>query len=188
MASHPKTHLSPEQYLVLERQANHRSELRDGEMVAMAGASRRHVRIVTNLVVALDNQLRGSPCNVYSNDLRVKVSRTGLYTYPDVVVTCGEEQFDDTHNDTLLNPIVLIEVLSESTEAYDRGEKFQHYQQLESLAEYLLISQEPYRVEQYSRHTENLWLYSLTPDPKTPIRLRSIRCELALDEIYRNIP
>src|SRR5215207_6350571 len=138
MSSNPKTLLSEEEYLAIERQAEFRSEYVAGEMFAMAGASRRHNRTVTNLVVALDNQLRARPCNVYSNDMRVKVQSTGLFTYPDVVVTCGEERFADGEMDVLLNPVVIVEVLSDSTEAYDRGKKFESYQSIESLKEYVL--------------------------------------------------
>ena len=113
--------LTEEQYLAIERRAESRSEFYNGEMFALAGASRRHNMEVTNLVIALGTQLRYRPCNVYSNDMRVRVTNTGLFTYPDVVVTCGEEEFADDEQDTLLNPLVIFEVLSDSTEAYDRG-------------------------------------------------------------------
>ena len=127
MATDPKTLLTEEEYLAAERQAEFRSEYFAGEMFAMTGATRQHNRIVTNLVARLDEQLREGPCNVYANDLRVKVESTGLYTYPDVIVTCGQEKFADDVFDILLNPLVIIEVLSDSTEAYDRGKKFEHY-------------------------------------------------------------
>jgi Uma2 family endonuclease len=184
MTVHHKAKLTPEEYLAIERKAEQRSEYFDGEMFAMVGASRRHNRIVTNLVAGLDNQLRERPCNVYSSDMRVKVSSTGLYTYPDVVVTCGEELFDDSHNDTLLNPIVIIEVLSESTEAYDRGKKFEQYQQIETLSEYLLVAQDHRRVEQYIRQESNQWLYSTAHDPGDIVKLNSINCELLIEDIY----
>src|SRR5918993_391139 len=118
MSSNPRTLLTEEEYLALERRAEFRSEFHRGETLVMAGASRRHNRIVTNLVTAMDNQLRKRPCNVYSNDMRVKIPDTGLFTYPDLVVTCGKEEFADDQQDTLLNPLVILEVLSDSTEAY----------------------------------------------------------------------
>src|SRR5215471_4535044 len=139
--------LTVQEYLATERRSQSRSEYNKGEVVAFAGASRRHNRIVTNLVTALDTQLRGEPCNVYSSDMRVKISAAGIYAYPDVVVTCGTELFEDEIKDTLLNPLVLVEVLSESTEAYDRGTKLEHYRSIDSLGEYLLVTQDRPRVE-----------------------------------------
>jgi Uma2 family endonuclease len=187
MSFQPEKRLTPEEYLSIERRAQHRSEYFAGEMFAMAGASRRHNRIVTNVVVGLDNQLKDRPCNLYSSDMRVMVSSTGLYTYPDVVVTCGEEQFADEHEDNLLNPLVIIEVLSESTEAYDRGRKFEHYQQIESLREYLLIAQDQWRIEQYLRQNTKQWLYSETHEVEEFVRLASIDCELILKDIYAKV-
>ena|SRR2546421_1724796 len=187
MSSNPKTLLTEEEYLALERQAEFRSEFLAGEMFAMAGASRRHNRIVTNLVAALDNQLRARPCNVYSNDMRLKVQSTGLFTYPDVVVTCGEERFADGANDVLLNPLVIIEVLSDSTEAYDRGKKFENYQQIESLKEYLLVSQHSQRVEQFVRQNSKNWVYSESHEAGESIKLQSIECELKLEDIYLKV-
>src|SRR5437667_7846427 len=141
MSSERKTHLSPEEYLALERKAPVRSEYLDGDMVAMSGGSREHNLIVTNIVRELSNQLKGRPCEVYPSNMRVKVSATGLYTYPDVVV-CGKPQFEDANVDTLTNPTLIAEVLSDSTEAYDREAKFGHYRKIDSLLEYLLVSQE----------------------------------------------
>lgn len=119
--------LTPDEYLAIERQAKLKSEYFDGEMYAMAGASREHNIIVANLIRLLGNQLVEKPCTVYPSDMRVKVTEMGKYTYPDVVVACEEELFEDDHNDILLNPILIIEVLSDNTEAYDRGKKFKHY-------------------------------------------------------------
>ena len=179
--------LTPDEYLAIEREAAYKSEYMSGKMLAMAGASRSHNRIVTNLVAKLDNQLEARPCNVYSSDMRVRVPETITYTYPDVVVTCGEESFADENFDVLLNPIVIIEVLSKSTEAYDRGVKFQHYQQIPSLAAYLLVSQERYHVEMYVRQSDKLWLYSAASDPEEVITLASINCQLSLQEIYAKV-
>ena len=121
-----KVTITPEEYLELEREAEEKSEYYRGQIFAMAGASEKHNRITVNTVISLGVQIKGRSCSLYSNDLRVKVSQTGLYTYPDAIVVCGPVQFDDTYRDTLLNPTVVIEVLSESTEAYDRGRKFEN--------------------------------------------------------------
>ena len=187
MSSERKTHLSPEEYLALERKAEIRSEYLDGDMVAMSGGSREHNLIVTNIVRELSTQLRGRPCEVYPSNMRVKVSSTGLYTYPDVVVVCGEPQFEDAIIDTLLNPTVIVEVLSDSTESYDRGAKFGHYRKVASLIEYLLVSQHESRIEQYVRQPEGPWLRSQAAGAKGQIELPSINCTLALSEIYERV-
>ena len=187
MSSNPKTFLTEEEYLAVERRADVRSEYFGGEIFALAGASRRHNRIVTNLVAALDNQLRARPRNVYSSDMRVKVQSTGLVTYPDFVITCGEESFADAEMDVLLNPLVIIEVLSDSTEAYDRGKKFENYQSIESLKEYLLVSQDSQRIEQFVRQSGRNWMYIDTREPAEPVTLQSIECELKLEDIYLKV-
>ncbi len=187
MSLQPKTYLTPEEYLAIERKAEYKSEYFNGEMFAMAGASERHVLIVTNLVAELRGQLRRRPCTVYSTDLRVRVSSTGLYTYPDVVVVCGQPQFADDQKDTLLNPTLIIEVLSDSTKDYDRGGKFQHYRALASLTEYVLVAQDKCHVEHYVRQPENRWLLSETNELKDTIHLSSIECNLALVEVYDKV-
>lgn len=181
----PRT--TPEDYLALERESEQKHEYLNGEIFAMVGASKAHNLIVTNLVAELRQQLKKRPCRVYSNDMRVKVGPSGLYTYPDVVVACGEDRFDDEHRDTLLNPTVLVEVLSESTKDYDRGEKFTHYRRLDSLQDYLLIAQDRCHVEHYQRQPENRWLLSETDDPDAVVRLVSIDCRLALREVYDKV-
>ena len=153
----------------------------------MVGASKRHNLITANLIRVLGNQLLNRPCNVYPSDMRVKVSATGKYTYPDVSVACDEEKFDDAEKDTLLNPLVIIEVLSESTEAYDRGKKFEQYQQIESLKEYLLVAQEPQRLEQYVRQSESEWRYSEFHDAEDVVKINIIGCELPLKDIYAKV-
>ena len=187
MSSQPKNLFTPEEYLALERKADCKSEYFAGEMFAMAGASRRHNLITANIIRALGNQLLERPCNVYPSDMRVKISKIGKYTYPDVIVACSEERFEDEHNDTLLNPVVIIEVLPESTEAYDRGKNFEHYQYLESLAEYLLIAQDSYRVEQYVRQNGSTWTYSEFHDIEDIVQLRAIDCKLALKDVYAKV-
>jgi len=185
MSSDPKTLLTEEEYLAMERRAEFRSEFHRGEMFSMAGASRRHNRIVTNLVTALDNQLRERPCNVYSNDMRVKIPNTELFTYPDLVVTCGEETFADDEQDTLLNPLIIFEVLSGSTEAYDRGKKFEHYQSSGSLATYVLVAQDARRVEQYVRQEDGrAWIYTETHGADAMVEIETILCDLKLEDVY----
>lgn len=183
----PKARCTPEEYLALERSSREKHEYFAGEIFAMGGASERHNLIVTNVVGELRRQLKGRPCKTYASDMRVKVAATGLYTYPDVVVVCGDARFDDEQRDTLLNPTVLIEVLSKSTEAYDRGEKSEHYRQLESLAEYLLISQDKYHLEHYLRQPDHHWLLSEHNGLQSTVRLPAIGCELALAEIYDKV-
>lgn len=180
-------HLTAEDYLTIERSAEFKSEYFDGEIFAMSGASEPHNIIVTNTVVELGNQLKKRPCKLYANDMRVKISPTGLYTYPDLVVICGKAQFDDTHFDTLLNPTLIIEVLSDSTEAYDRGRKFEHYRKLESLVEYVLIAQSHPHIESYRRQPNHEWLLAECAGLEGVIRLHSIDCELALAEIYDKV-
>jgi len=188
MTVHTKPYLTPEEYLALERAAETRSEYLDGEMIAMTGVSIRHSTIVTNLVLELGTQLKGRPCSVHANDLRVSVPDTRLYTYPDVIVVCGEPALADDYRDTLTNPIVLIEVLSPSTEAYDRGTKFEHYRTLDSLREYLLVSQDRPRIEQFIRQEDGShWLFIEVPDLSSNVLLPSISCRLALADIYDRV-
>lgn len=187
MSSQAKVYYTPEEYLALERQVEDKSEYFNGEICAMTGASRRHNLVAANILAALHSQLRKRPCEVYSSDMRVKVSTTGLYTYPDVVVVCGEPLFDDKQKDTLLNPVVLIEVLSKSTASYDRGEKFEHYRKLDSLAEYLVIAQNKYHVEHYVRQPDKRWLLSETDDEQQTIHLAAIECDLVVADIYDKV-
>jgi len=187
MSSQPTTYLTPAQYLTIERKAEHKSEYIDGEMVAMTGASRNHNLIAFNLTREISSQLRGRPCEGYASDMRVRVPSTRLYTYPDVVVVCGDPQFEDEYVDTLLNPTVIIEVLSQSTELYDRGRKFGFYRSIESLAEYLLVAQEEYKVEQYVKQADGRWLLTDYRSLEDMIELPSIQCNLAMREIYDKV-
>lgn len=179
--------LTPEDYLAIERSAEFKSEYFDGEIFAMTGASEPHNLVVTNATRELSVQLKKRPCKLYANDMRVKVDPTGLYTYPDLVVVCGKAQFDDTHFDTLLNPTLIIEVLSDSTEAYDRGRKFEHYRKLESLAEYVLIAQNRPHIESYRRQPDHHWLLTECDGLDSVLRLDSIDCAIVLAEIYDKI-
>ena len=184
MSTHPQKRPSPEEYLTLERKAAYKSEYFNGEIFAMGGASPRHVLIVTNIVSELRQQLKKSPCAVYATDLRVKVAPTGLYTYPDVVVVCGKALFDDDQKDTLTNPTLIVEVLSESTKDYDRGGKFEHYRTVESFKEYVLVAQDKRHVEHFVRQPDHRWLLSETNLLEDTLELTSIGCHLALAEIY----
>ena len=187
MPVQPQRRYTPEEYLTLERKAEYKSEYVNGAIFAMSGASERHNVIVLNIGASLHAQFRNRPCRVYASDMRVKVSQTGLYAYPDIVALCGEPQFDDAQKDILLNPAVIIEVLSPSTEAYDRGGKFEHYRKLASLAEYLLVSQEKPRIEHYVRQPDNLWLLSEASSLQDTVHLPSINCSLSVANVYEKV-
>ena len=187
MSLQPSAYLTPKEYLALERGAEYKSEYLAGEIFAMAGTSERHNLIAGNVFAELHAQLRKRPCKVYFSDVRLKVNRTGLYTYPDVMVVCGETQFADDQQDMILNPTVIIEVLSESTEGYDRGKKFEHYRKLDSLSEYILIAQDRYHVERYVRQPDNQWLLAETDNVHDTLSLTSIACNLALADIYDKV-
>ncbi len=178
--------LTPEEYLAKERKALTKSEYQEGRIHAMPGASHEHNIIMGNTFAELHTQLRDRTCIVYPSDMRVKVSSMGRYTYPDVIVVCDEPRFEDSHFDTLLNPTVLIEVLSPSTASYDRGEKFAAYQKLDSLCEYVLISQNSVRVEHYLRQ-EQTWDLTEFHSLADVFQLGSIGCELSLQAIYAKI-
>jgi len=188
VSTQPKVRITPEEYLVLERQAETKSEYLDGEMFAMPGVTLEHSMIVTNLAVELGTQLWDRPFEVLGPELRVKVSSTGLYTYPDVFITGHEPALEDDHRDTVLDPIVIIEVLSDSTESNDRGKKFAHFRALESLKEYFLVSQNEYRVERFIRQEDGNWLYSeVTDDPEGSIEITSVVCRIPLSRIYHKV-
>lgn len=179
--------LSLPEYLTRERQADSRSEYYRGETFAMAGASWEHTLIKDNLARETGNQLKDGPCRVVTSDLRVKINATGLYTYPDIVVVCDEPQFEDEVMDTLLNPRVLVEVLSDSTEKYDRGLKFAHYRQVPSVGEYVLVAQDRPLVERYVRQPDDTWLLTLFSGLTEIFAFVSIATEIPLAEIYRGV-
>jgi Uma2 family endonuclease len=186
MSTVVSTFLTPQQYLERERVAETKSEYYGGEMFAMAGASLQHVTIVLNLAGELRSSLKGKPCAVYSTDLRLAIGATGLYTYPDVMVICGKPAVIDAHLDTVTNPIVLIEVLSPSTEGYDRGRKFESYRAVPSLMEYLTVSQDKAHVEIHARQPDDTWLLRDVRD-SGPVKLQSIGIELQLSDIYERV-
>ncbi|MGH7127171.1 MAG: Uma2 family endonuclease [Planctomycetaceae bacterium] len=187
MSSVPRHRYTVEEYLDFERGSDSKHEYYAGEIFAMVGASEPHVLIVTNVVIELGSQLKGRRCKVYSNDMRLKVGPTGLYTYPDVMAVCGEAEFDDAQFDTLLNPNVVIEAFSPSTEDYDRGAKFEHCRRVPSLTDYVLISQSTRRVEHYSRQADGGWLLTEVTAADGVVQLKSIGCELRLGDIYDKI-
>lgn len=181
-----RTLYTPEEYLFMERKATLKSEYLSGEILAMSGASLSHTRITLDIAIELDNQLRGKECEVVTNDMRVKTTPMVAYFYPDVIVFCGEPELEDDTFDTLLNPVVIIEVLSPSTEVYDKGEKFEYYQQIPSLKEYILVSQDKIHVEHY-QFQNTQWnskeFYAL----QDTLTLSSIGCKLSLSDIYTRV-
>jgi Uma2 family endonuclease len=187
MVAQPIAAMTEEEYLAFERASDARHEFLDGRVYAMAGASVDHGRIIQNTSSSLFNQLGDGPCEAITNDLRVRVSATQLNTYPDIVVVCGEPELTDDRQDTLLNPTVLIEVLSPSTEAYDRGAKWLHYQRIESLREYVLIAQDAPAIEHYVRQGDGSWRYEATIGLGSSVTLPSLGCALALAIVYRRV-
>lgn len=178
--------LTPEEYLIWERQASLKSEYRDGELLAMAGASREHNRINTNLVRELSTQLKQSPCDVFSQDMKTRTAST-KFAYPDVVIVCGEPEFLDDKEDVVTNPTIIFEILSPNTESYDRGDKFADYQQRASLQEYILVAQDKVSVERYTRQISGLWLYERLARREDTLILSSVDASLLLDEIYYRV-
>lgn len=177
---------TPERYLALERASDHRSELINGQIYAMTGASFVHNTIVANILTSLRSRLRDRGCSVLSSDMRVKASATTMYTYPDVVALCEPPLLEDSHGDTLLNPAVIFEVLSDTTERYDRGEKFAHYRRIESLREYILVAQDTARVERFVRHGDH-WVFSDVTDRAGSLMIETLGCEISLSDIYDRV-
>ena len=187
------TRLSPEEYLAIERAADRKSDYWNGEMFVLAGASERHGSIVANLVFSLVGALKGRPCKVYANDLRLQVAATGLYTYPDLLVICGPPEFSDEVQDMVRNPRLIVEVLSSSTEDYDRGRKFAHYRTLPSLVEYLVVAQDRPYVERFFREPGNhespdpRWVLTEASRLEGVIHLLSVDAVLSLREVYDKV-
>src|SRR6266851_3764998 len=177
--------LTEEEYLEVELKAETKSEFVNGEMFAMSGASFRHVLVVKNVTTQLDNALPS--CYVLPTDLRVRVSPRKAYTYPDLSVVCGEPLFADDQHDTLLNPTLIIEVLSPSTESHDRGQKFWLYRSLESLREYLIVAQDRPEVDQYIRQSDHRWELVETHGIDQVVKLASVPCEIPMERIYQRV-
>jgi Uma2 family endonuclease len=181
-----QTHYTAEEYLALERSASYKSEFHDGQIYAMTGASRKHNLITINIARELSLQLKKRPCEAYINDMRVKAAQARSYHYPDIVVVCDAPQFEDAFVDTLLNPTLLVEVLSPSTEAYDRGGKFSHYRKIATLREYLLVSQDEAIIERYIRQGD-VWILTEALGLEASMPLESIGCVLDLREVYDKV-
>ena len=179
--------VTPAEYLAAERIATAKHEYWNGAIYAMAGAGRTHNLVTANLIIALGIRLRGRSCSVYPSDMRVKVLATSLYTYPDLAVVCGKALFEDTQGDSLLNPTVLVEVLSPSTEAYDRGVKFAHYRTLPSLCDYLLVTPNEAQIEHYARRPDGNWLLHVHTGLEAVVTLTALACELPLAEVYDKV-
>jgi Uma2 family endonuclease len=187
MAAQPRHIWTEAEYLEFERNSDTKHEYFAGSVYAMSGAREPHNAINQSAANALYTQLKKRVCKVYTNDMRVKVNQAGLYTYPDTIVMCGKPQLEDDKFDTLLNPILLIEVLSPSTENYDRGEKFRLYRQIDTLQEYVLIAQDTPRIERYLRQSSNEWLLTEVTGLDATLELPSIQCTLALVDVYEKV-
>lgn len=187
MSAVPKAKLNSTEYLAIERQAGFKSEFYRGEMFAMAGATYPHNVAKDNLIAALGSQFQGGPCRTLSSDQRVRVSATGLYTYPDIVVICEPPVFEDNVLDTLLNPRVIIEVLSDSTEAYDRGAKFAQYRLIPSLQEYVLVAQDRTVIERHVRQPNDSWLMTEFAGVDCTFEFATVTARVPLAEVYRGV-
>lgn len=187
MSAIPKTFISEESYLEEERKALNKSEYYKGEIFAMAGATKAHNKIVASIIAAVGQYLKGKSCSFFPSDLRVYNSTNGLYTYPDVTIVCGKEEYLDEEFDTLLNPTVLIEVLSASTENYDRGIKFKLYRSIPSLKNYILVSSTEHAAEIYTRKENDNWLLNTTKEKDGRLHISAIDFDLSLSDIYAQV-
>jgi Uma2 family endonuclease len=184
MAAEPRSLISREAYLALERESDERHEYIAGEVFAMAGGTETHALIIGNLIAALHSPTRRRGCRIYPGDVRIAISAIDIYTFPDVSLVCGQPQHEENRRDILLNPKVVIEVLSPSTERYERGQKFHQYQHIPSLDAYILVAQELPLIEQYVRHSEQEWLYSAARGLDATLALPTLECSLALADAY----
>lgn len=182
--SHVQKLYLPEEYLSREELAESRSEFDDGVLVAMAGSSVDHQQITHNSAVSLDSKIRRNGCRVFPTEMKVRVETINKFYYPDITIICGQPEFYKERRDTITNPKLLIEVLSDKTEANDRGEKFFAYQTLESLQEYVLISQDKYLAETYTKQSDGSWRYLATIGLDSKVYLQSVQAELFLRDIY----
>jgi Uma2 family endonuclease len=183
MASLPDAPLTEEQYLRIESEAEFKSEFHDGRMYAMAGASPNHALLTSAMIAQLYRQVPAG-CRVFSSDLRIKVAPTGLYTYPDCSVICGDLQTFGDQKDVVLNPLLIVEVLSPSTEGYDRGKKFESYRAIESFREYLLIHQDRRHVEHYSKQDDGSWVLREHSGVEGLVSIARLGVRISLGELY----
>jgi len=187
MAAIPKTLIAEQDYLEDERKSLHKSEYFNGEIFAMAGASKTHNKIVASVILAIGERLKGKSCSFFPSDLRVHNAENSLYTYPDVTVVCGEEKYLDDEFDTLLNPTVLVEVLSPATEDYDRGTKFKLYRTIPSLQNYLLVSSTEFAAEIYTRQANDEWILNTAQGKSSRIHISALNYDLSLSDIYAQV-
>lgn len=188
MTAQPKRSWTVEDYLAFERTSELKHEYFGSDIFAMAGASAAHNIITANIVASLHQQVVDRNCTVFPSDMRLKIVEHTLYTYPDVTVVCGEVHYEDNEQDILLNPTVIIEVLSPSTENYDRGKKSHYYRTIPSLQEYILVSQDDQHIEHFTRYSEHQWLFSEVTNEGGVVQLTSIDCTLALADVYKKVP
>ena len=181
------THVTPEEYLAAERLSETRSEYLDGGVYPMTGGTANHIRIVSNIDTQLNNQLDGRPCDVFPIDMKVRLPDSRKFFYPDLVVVCGEVRYHDGRKDIILNPDLVIEVLSPSTEAFDRGAKFRAYRTIESLKEYVLVAQDSPSVEQYVRNDDGSWKFTEAVGLERSLTLPSVECTLSLAAVYKRV-
>lgn len=178
---------TPEEYLASEEKADYKSEYYDGEIFAMAGGSYNHNIITGNIYAALHQFLAAKPCTVFTSDMRLLVEQNGLYTYPDVMVICGQARFVPNRTDTIANPVFIAEVLSKSTQEYDRGFKFESYRSLDSFQDYLLIDQERIHLEYYHKQADDQWLLTELKSTAQTLNIRSISFEIPISQIYQKV-
>lgn len=187
MVALPEPYFSKSEYVTLENAAQYRSEYLDGQIYAMAGGSPRHAEIGGNAYAALHNTLRGKPCRPFNSDLRVEIRANGMTFYPDVSVACPPLEYSPDDAYALTNPVVLIEVLSPSTEKFDRGDKWAHYQLIPSLRDYVLISGDKMRVEHYARRDDDSWLLRVYQQSEEAVQLEAVDCRLKLEDVYERV-
>ncbi|HEY2787342.1 MAG TPA: Uma2 family endonuclease [Fimbriiglobus sp.] len=187
MSAVPKHKFTPQEYLAFERAAETRHEYFQGEIFDMAGASYEHTVVKDNLARELGNRFKDGSCRPLTSDLRLKIDATGLYTYPDIIVLCGKPEFEDAEFDILLNPTAVIEVLSESTEKYDRGKRFKHYQSVPSIREYVLVAQDEMLIERYVRQPDETWVITTFKGPDAVFSFATIPVSVPFEGIYQGV-
>ena len=187
MAVIPSPNLTPEQFLAYERSSPFKNEYQQGVVYAMSGASIRHVRLTRNLLNLFSQALDNYPCEPFGNDLRLWIEKSKVFTYPDILVICGKPATIDNELDTVINPTLLVEVLSPFTEAYDRGRKFAHYQTIPSLKEYVLVSQDEPRVERFLRQPDDTWSMTISSDLDGKVTFQSIEVTMPLAAVYKSV-
>ena len=187
MFERQKEYYTPEEYLALEETADYRSEYYRGEIFAMSGGSANHNRIARNVLTTLSIAFEDKPCEAFITDMRLLVKENGLYTYPDIMVVCGGLEFVEGRTDTLTNPIVIVEVLSQSTEGYDRGAKFELYRALETLQDYVLIDQAKVHVECFHKMKDGRWILTEFNELEATLQLEAVGVDISLSQIYRRV-